>query len=331
MFDQYTYANPELFWLFTGLVPIIVWYVFMEKHSVPSISVSSASPFESVPVSPRIYLRHLVFVLRLVALSFIIVALARPQSTENKSFSTTYGIDIMMAVDVSTSMLAQDFKPNRLEASKDVAASFINGRPYDRIGLVVFAGESFTQCPLTTDHSVLINSMSKVKTGVIDDGTAIGTGFATAISRLKDSDAKSKTIILLTDGVNNSGDIDPLTAAEIAKSFDVRVYTIGVGTNGTAPYPFESNFGIVYQPIEVEIDEESLKNIAAMTGGEYFRATDKKALEQIYEKIDALEKSRIEKNNYSEKTEEFLFFALIALILLAAEILLKQTVLRNIP
>jgi len=331
MFDQYTFANPELLWLLTGLVPMIVWYILREKHSVPSIKVSTSSPFESVPVSFRVYLRHLVFVFRLLAISALIVAIARPQSTDRWSNSTTYGIDIMMALDVSSSMLARDFEPDRLEASKDVAAAFVNGRPFDRIGLVVFAGESFTQCPLTSDHAVLLNTMKKVATGVIDDGTAIGMGFATAISRLKESDAKSKTIILLTDGVNNSGDIDPVTAAEIAMAFDIRVYTIGVGTNGVAPYPVQTPFGTSYQDMEVEIDEDVLKEIARMTGGQYFRATDKEALKAIYEEIDSLEKSRIEEKQYSRKNEMFANFALFALAMLVLEVLLKQTVLRNIP
>lgn len=331
MFDQYTFANPELLWLLAGLVPMIVWYILREKHSVPSIKVSSSVPFEGVPVSLRIYLRHMVFVFRLLALSALVISIARPQSTDRWSNSTTYGIDIMMAVDVSSSMLARDFEPNRLEASKRVAATFVNGRPFDRIGLVVFAGESFTQCPLTSDHAVLLNTMKKVETGVIDDGTAIGMGFATAIARLKESDAKSKTIILLTDGVNNSGDIDPVTAAEIAMAFDIRVYTIGVGTNGTAPYPVETAFGMTYQDMEVEIDEDVLKEIARMTGGKYFRATDEEALKAIYDEIDSLEKSRIEEKQYSRKNEMFAVFALFALGMLVLEVLLKQTVLRNIP
>lgn len=271
------------------------------------------------------------FILRVLAIAILIVVLARPQSTNSWQNSSTEGIDIMMAVDVSSSMLAQDLKPNRLEAAKDVAASFINGRPNDNIGLVLFARESFTQCPLTTDHTVLLNLFKDIRSGLLEDGTAIGLGLANAVSRVKDSQAKSKVIILLTDGSNNAGEIAPVTAAEIAKSFGIRVYTIGVGTNGEAPYPFQTPFGTKYQNIKVDIDEGTLKEIAATTGGQYFRATDNKSLKQIYAEIDQMEKTKISVQEYSKKQEEYKNWALLVFGLLLLEILLRNTVLRNIP
>ena len=241
----------------------------------------------------------------MVAVALLIVILARPQSTNSWSNSSTEGIDIMLAMDISGSMLAQDLKPNRLEAAKDVAASFINGRPNDNIGLVVFSAESFTQCPLTTDHTVLLNLFKDIQSGMIQDGTAIGLGLANAVSRIKDSHAKSKVIILLTDGSNNAGEIAPVTAAEIAKTFGVRVYTIGVGTKGMAPYPFQTAFGVQYQNIPVEIDEATLKQIASTTGGQYFRATDNASLKEIYSEIDQMEKTKISVQEYSKKQEEY--------------------------
>jgi len=257
--------------------------------------------------------------------------LARPQSTNSWQNSSTEGIDIMLAMDISTSMLAEDLKPNRLEASKDVAASFINGRQNDNIGLVVFAAESFTQCPLTIDHTVLLNLFKDIQPGIIQDGTAIGLGLANAVSRIKDSQAKSKVIILLTDGVNNTGEIAPVTAAEIAKSFGVRVYTIGVGTQGEAPYPIPTAFGIQYQNIPVEIDEPALKQIAATTGGQYFRATDNASLKEIYSEIDQMEKTKISVQEFSKKQEEYKMWALIVFALLLVELLLRNTVLKSIP
>lgn len=245
--------------------------------------------------------------------------------------SSTEGIDIVLAMDISTSMMAQDLKPNRLEASKDVASAFINGRPNDNIGLVVFAAESFTQCPLTTDHTVLLNLFKDVQPGIIQDGTAIGLGLANAVSRIKDSQAKSKVIILLTDGVNNQGEIAPVTAAEIAKTFGVRVYTIGVGTQGKAPYPFQTAFGVQYMDVDVEIDEPTLKQIAATTGGQYFRATDNASLKEIYSEIDKMEKTKISVQEYSKKQEEYKNWAILLFSLLLVEILLRNTLLRNIP
>ena len=237
----------------------------------------------------------------------------------------------MLSMDISGSMLAQDLKPNRLEAAKDVAASFINGRPNDNIGLVVFSAESFTQCPLTTDHAVLLNLFKDIQSGMIQDGTAIGLGLANAVSRIKDSQAKSKVIILLTDGSNNAGEIAPVTAAEIAKTFGVRVYTIGVGTQGMAPYPFQTAFGVQYQNIPVEIDEATLKQIAAITGGQYFRATDNASLKEIYADIDQMEKTKISVQEFSKKQEEYKNWALLVFALLLIEILLRNTLLRNIP
>lgn len=267
----------------------------------------------------------------MVAVALLIVILARPQSTNSWSNSSTEGIDIMLAMDISGSMLAQDLKPNRLEAAKDVAASFINGRPNDNIGLVVFSDESFTQCPLTTDHTVLLNLFKDIQSGMIQDGTAIGLGLANAVSRIKDSHAKSKVIILLTDGSNNAGEIAPVTAAEIAKTFGVRVYTIGVGTKGMAPYPFQTAFGVQYQNIPVEIDEATLKQIASTTGGQYFRATDNASLKEIYSEIDQMEKTKISVQEYSKKQEEYKNWALLVFALLLVEILLRNTLLRNIP
>lgn len=267
----------------------------------------------------------------MVAVALLIVILARPQSTNSWSNSSTEGIDIMLAMDISGSMLAQDLKPNRLEAAKDVAASFINGRPNDNIGLVVFSAESFTQCPLTTDHTVLLNLFKDIQSGMIQDGTAIGLGLANAVSRIKDSHAKSKVIILLTDGSNNAGEIAPVTAAEIAKTFGVRVYTIGVGTKGMAPYPFQTAFGVQYQNIPVEIDEATLKQIASTTGGQYFRATDNASLKEIYSEIDQMEKTKISVQEYSKKQEEYKNWALLVFVLLLVEILLRNTLLRNIP
>jgi Ca-activated chloride channel family protein len=276
-------------------------------------------------------MRHVLFSFRVIAIALLVMALARPQSTKNWKDVTTEGIDIVLALDISSSMLAKDFNPNRLEASKSIAKEFIKDRPNDRIGLVVFSGESFTQCPLTTDHSVLINLFEEIESGMVKDGTAIGMGLATAVNRLKDSDTESKVVILLTDGVNNMGSIAPATAAEIATTFDIRVYTIGVGSQGKAPYPINTPYGVRYKDMEVEIDEEVLQQIATGTNGEYFRATNNQKLKSIYQQIDEMEKSRIEVKKYSEKSEEYLGFALIAGILLLLEVLAKSTIMRGIP
>lgn len=331
-----TFANPLYFLLFLLLIPYIVWYVLRNDRHEPSMQVSTVSMYAGMPKSWKAYLRHLPFVLRIAALSLIIIVLARPQSTDNWQNSEVEGIDIMMAVDVSTSMLAEDLKPNRLEAAKQVAAEFISGRPNDNIGLTIFAGQSFTQSPLTVDHSVLLNIFNSVKcdiaqNGIIEDGTAIGDGIANAVTRLKDSKAKSKAIILLTDGSNNRGEISPLTAAEIAKTFGIRVYTIGVGTNGTAPYPVTAYGVKQYVQVEVEIDENTLQQIAQTADGQYYRATSNSKLKEVYEEIDKLEKTKLNVKDYSRKVEEFQPFAIAAILCLLLELLLRLTVLRRIP
>ena len=285
-----------------------------------------------MPRTAKYYLRHLPLVLCCLAVALLSVALARPQSAEHNSNSTTEGIDIVLSLDVSGSMLARDFTPDRLGAAKEVASNFIVDRPNDRIGLVVFAGESFTQCPLTTDKRSLLNLLGGVRSGMIDDGTAIGNGLATAVNRLRESSAKSKVVILLTDGVNNSGQIAPLTAAEIAKSYGIRVYTVGVGTMGMAPYPAIDMWGnLTFQPMKVEIDEKMLTEIAQMTGGQYFRATDNRKLREIYDQINDLERSRVEVENFTRYDECFAPFALLAVLLAVAGFLLRQTWLRRLP
>lgn len=323
------FANKEYFWLFLLIIPIVAWYIYRNKKSVASMYFSNLEAFGQKRTPIKAKLRHLLFVLKLFALSFLIVALARPQSTNKWETRKIEGVDIVISLDISGSMLAEDFKPNRIEASKQIAMEFISGRPDDRIGLVIFSAESFTQCPLTIDHSVLINLFSKVKSGMIDDGTAIGLGLATAVNRLKDSDAISKVIILLTDGVNNMGNISPLAAAELAKEFGFRVYTIGVGKIGMAPYPFKTPFGIQYQNVEVKIDEDILKQIAEMTGGKYFRATDNDKMREIYKEIDSMEKTQLEVKSYSKPVEEFKLFALIAFALILIERILSLTLLKN--
>jgi Ca-activated chloride channel family protein len=267
----------------------------------------------------------------MVVMVLLIIALARPQSTSNHRDISVEGIDIVLAMDISGSMLAQDFTPNRIEAAKEVGIDFINGRPNDRIGLVVFSGESFTQCPLTTDHAVLTNLYKELQSGMIEDGTALGDGLATAVNRLKESKAISKVIILLTDGVNNMGSVDPVSAAEIAKLYGVRVYTIGVGTHGYAPIPVQTPFGTQLQNMEVQIDEPLLERIASMTGAKYFRAVNKDALGNIYKEIDRMEKSKVDVTEFRKKSEEFMPWALAGLILLITELLLRYSVFRRLP
>ena len=326
------FANPTYLYLLLLLIPMIGWYIWKLCKSQASLQVSSSEAFDAPgATSWKVYLRHVPFILRMAAVAVLIIILARPQSTNSWQNTSTEGIDIVLAMDISSSMLAQDLKPNRLVASKDGAASFIHGRPNDNIGLVVFAAESFTQCPLTTDHTVLLNLFKDIQPGIIQDGTAIGLGLANAVSRIKDSQAKSKVIILLTDGVNNAGEIAPVTAAEIAKTFGIRVYSIGVGTQGMAPYPFQTAFGVQYQDIPVEIDEATLKQVAATTGGQYFRATDNASLKEIYSEIDKMEKTKISVQQYSKKQEEYKNWALLLFALLLVEILLRNTLLRNIP
>ena len=327
----YEFANPKYFLILVLLVPMILWYVFREKRSHADLQFSSLKAIKGMKHAGRVWLRHVLFALKVLAIVFLVTALVRPQSSNSWQTYTSEGIDIMLALDISGSMLARDFSPDRLEAAKDVATKFILERPQDKIGLVVFAGESFTQCPLTTDQAVLVNLMRDVHSGMIEDGTAIGLGLANAVNRLKDSPGKSKVVILLTDGVNNRGMIAPVTAAELAKTYGIRVYTIGVGTYGEAPYPVQTPFGVQLQNVTVEIDESVLKQIAATTGGQYFRATDNDKLKQIYQEIDQLEKSKIEVKHFSKKQEQYFWFALIGMLLLIAEGILRYTVLRKIP
>jgi Ca-activated chloride channel family protein len=301
------------------------------KKSEATLQISDTRVYTTAPKSYKIYLLHLPFALRIITLALIIIVLARPQTTSSQQNTEVEGIDIMLAIDVSTSMLAEDLKPNRLEAAKDVAATFINGRPNDNIGITIFAGESFTQCPLTVDHVVLLNLFSGIKCGIIEDGTAVGMGIANAVTRLKDSKAKSKVIILLTDGTNNRGDISPLTAAEIAKSFGIRVYTIGVGTNGTAPYPYPTANGIQYLNVPVEIDEKTLTQIAIDTNGNYFRATSNSKLKEVYNEIDKLEKTKLSVTEYSKRYEQYRIFALLAFLCALLEVILRNSILKKIP
>lgn len=325
------FANIEYLFLLLLLIPYLVWYILKRRKNEASIQFSDTSVYAHTPKSYKNYLLHVPFILRMIALVLLIIVLARPQTTNSWQNSEVEGIDIMLAIDVSTSMLAEDLKPNRLEAAKEVAAEFINGRPNDNIGITLFAGESFTQCPLTVDHAVLLNLIKDVKCGLIEDGTAVGMGIANAVTRLKDSKAKSKVIILLTDGTNNRGDISPLTAAEIAKEFGIRVYTIGVGTNGTAPYPYPVGGTVQYVNVPVEIDEKTLTQIAGTTEGNYFRATSNTKLKEVYEEIDKLEKTKLHVKEFSKRQEEYRYFALAAFICVLLEVLLRNSVLKKIP
>ena len=331
-----TFANPEYLILLFLLMPYVAWYLLCHLKQSPSISVSTAAPFIHAHKSLRQRLIHLPFLCRLACFALAIVALARPQTTDNWSTKNIEGIDIMLCMDVSTSMLAEDLKPNRIEAAKQVAVEFINGRPNDNIGLTLFAGEAYTQCPMTVDHAVLLNLLNGMRVdmaerGLISDGTAIGMGIANAVTRLKDSKAKSKVIILLTDGTNNCGQISPNTAADIAKSFGIRVYTIGVGSNGTAPYPFTVAGQTVYQNIPVEIDSKTLTAIAAKTDGEFYRAGNTGRLHEVYHQIDQLEKTKMNVKKYSKRYEAFFPFLLLSLIFLGMDVLLRETLLRRIP
>ena len=329
-FKGIEFAHPEFFWLFISIPLMVGWYIWKQRQLQGNLSVPTLKGFTIIKKSMLPKFRHYAIVLRCLAVAALVVALARPQSSLSWQNSTTEGIDIIIASDISGSMLAEDFKPNRLEAGRNIAIDFIKDRPDDRIGLVIFSGESFTQCPLTIDHDVLINTYRDIKNGMIEDGTAIGMGLATAVNRLKESTAKSKVVILLTDGSNNMGSIPPLTAAEIAKQFGIRVYTVGVGTNGFAPYPFPMpDGGVQYQQVPVVIDEVTLNKIANTTGGKYFRATNNTTLKNIYQRIDKLEKAKIDVTSYHKKTELFLPLALIALVLVMLEFILKNTLLKG--
>ena len=327
MFFEY----PALLWLLAVPVLLIAHYLWQELSGrKPHLRVSTIIPWKKEGMSVLAVLRHLPFVLRIAAISLIIIAIARPRSSSDVEKVNTEGIDIVLAMDVSTSMLARDFKPDRISAAKDIAVEFIAQRPTDRMGIVVFAGESYTQCPLTTDRATLINLMKEVQTGLIEDGTAIGNGLATAVARMMDSDAPSRVVILLTDGVNNRGAVAPLTAAEIAKSYGIRVYTIGVGANGMAPYPVMTRWGVEVQNMQVEIDEDLLKQIAENTGGRYFRATDNTKLSEIYSEINKMEKARTTVDSFPVYKELFGKYALAALICLLLELAVRL-LLRRMP
>ncbi len=326
------FANPYLLWLLVLLAPMIAYYIYRTLKGGAAIRISTVDGVRRAPRTWRYWLRHLPFVLRLAAFALMIVALARPQGVEQQSKTNAEGIDIMLAIDISGSMLARDFQPDRLTAAKEVAGNFIADRHGDRIGLAVFAGEAFTQSPLTTDKSTLQTLLARLRSGVIEDGTAIGNGLATALNRLRESDTKSKVIILLTDGVNNRGEISPLMAADIAADMGIKVYTIGVGKRGKAPYPAIDMFGnMTYQMMEVEIDEKTLSEIASRTGGKYFRATDKQKLKAIYDEINQMEKSKVEVTDLTIYHEQWVPLLLLALALLVAEFLFSQIILKRIP
>lgn len=330
------FANKEYFLLLLLLIPYILWYFLYRRHSEPTIRMSDTFAYQYAPKSWRIRIINLPMVLRCITYALVVIILARPQTHNAWDKRSVEGIDIMLAMDVSTSMLAEDLRPNRIEAAKSVAAEFIAGRPNDNIGLTIFAGEAFTQCPMTTDHASLLNLLQNVRTdiaasGLIQDGTAVGMGLANAVSRLKSSKAKSKVVILLTDGSNNMGDLSPMTAAQIAKSMGIRVYTIGVGTNKVAPYPMPVAGGVQYVNMPVEIDTNTLREIAATTDGNFYRATNNAELKKIYKDIDKLEKTRMNVTKFSKKYEAYEPFALAAIICLLLEIVLRTTVLRRIP
>ena len=330
------FASKEYFILLILLIPYILWYFLYRKKSEPTMQMSDTFPYRYAPKSWCMRIINLPMVLRCIAFTLVVIVMARPQTHNSWDNKQVDGIDIMMAMDVSTSMLAEDLKPNRLEAAKNVAAEFIADRPNDNIGLTIFAGEAFTQCPMTADHASLINLLQSVRTdiaarGLISDGTAVGMGLANAVSRLKNSKSKSKVVILLTDGSNNMGDISPMTSAQIARSLGIRVYTIGLGTNKVAPYPMPVAGGVQYVNIPVEIDTKTLSDIAAVTEGNFYRATNNRELKQIYKDIDKLEKTKMDVKTYSKRYEAYQPFAIAALIVLLFELILRTTVLRRIP
>jgi Ca-activated chloride channel homolog len=331
MFDDIQFAHPQFFWLLLLVPLLLLWYFKIAVKRRADVRISSTLPFENYRKTLRQQIAWLPLVLRMFAIICGVIALARPQSSSKGQNVTTEGISIILAMDVSESMLAEDLKPNRIEASKEVVLDFIGNRPNDLIGLVVFSGESFSQCPLTSDHAVLKNLLANVKSGSLATGTAIGEGLATAVARLKDAKTKSKVIILLSDGVNNAGSVAPLTAGEIAKTFGIRVYTVGVGTKGMAPYPFKTPFGIQYQNMEVQIDEEVMQQISASTDGKYFRATGNKTLKAVYKEIDKMERTKIEVTEFRRYSEEYFYFALAAGLFLLLEIILRYSLFRSVP
>jgi len=331
MMKDIVFAKPEFFYLFALLPVMLLWHWKVLRSKRNSLIISTTVPFEKYKRTTRQNFGWMPLFLRMLAVSALIVALARPQSSSKGQNVTTEGISIVLAMDISSSMLAEDLKPNRIEAAKKVALEFIDGRPNDLIGLVIFSGESFTQCPITSDHAVLKNMMSQIKSGLLEDGTALGEGLATAISRIKDSKSKSRVIVLMTDGVSNAGAISPVTAGEIAKTFGIRVYSIGVGTMGTAPYPFRGPFGIEYQNVPVQIDEAVLKQISSQTDARYFRATSTNKLKAIYAEIDKMEKTKTEVTEFRRHSEEYFPWALLAGAFLVAELLLRYTMLKSLP
>lgn len=330
------FANKEYLFLLLLLIPYILWYLMRKRMTEPTLKISDTRVYKFAPRSWKVILMSVLFIFRIIAFVLLVIILARPQTKNSWENQTREGIDIMLAMDISTSMLAEDLKPNRMEAAKKVAAEFIIGRPDDNIGLSIFAGEAFTQCPMTTDHASLLNLLQNVRTdlaarGLIQDGTAIGMGLANAVSRLKDSKAKSKVVILLTDGSNNMGDLSPMTSAEIAKSLGIRVYTVGVGTNKVAPYPMPVAGGVQYVNIPVEIDTKTLSEIADITDGDFYRATNNEELMEIYKEIDKLEKSKLNVKKFSKRYEAYQPFALAAVIILLLEILFSITIFKKLP
>ncbi len=327
-------AHPALLWLLPVLmIPLIAWYIYSQDKNEPEMNVSSTRAFDGMGTSWKVWLKHLSFALKMGALACLVIILCRPQVKDSWSSSDVEGTDIVIALDVSTSMLARDFKPNRFESAKQVASQFVSGRDHDNIGLVLFAGESFTQVPMTMDNATLVNAIGQTEIGALEDGTAIGDGIATAINRIRDGKAKSKSIILLTDGSNNTGVVAPNTAADIARKFGIKIYTIGVGSNGTADYPVAIDYAgnIQYQRMPVVIDEATLKNIAATTGGKYFRATSSSLLSNIFKEIDQLEKTRMDVQRFTHTEDHYEPWALLLLGLLLLSLLLDYTVLRHIP
>ncbi|MDE5629271.1 MAG: VWA domain-containing protein [Muribaculaceae bacterium] len=326
------FAHPSILWGLLLIIPLTVWYVLRLRKGHASISVSTTSAFANLPRSPKQYLRHLLFILRMATIACLIVVMARPQLRDSWRTTSTEGTDIVLAMDVSSSMLARDFEPDRFGAAKDVAAKFISGRESDNIGIVIFAGESLTGVPMTVDRQQLLQYLQNLNMNMLEDGTAIGDGIATALNRLKEGKAKSKSIILLTDGSNNTGVVAPITAAEVAKELGVKIYTIGIGTNGNAPFPTRTLTGrIEFVPQPVVIDEPTLKTIAESTGGKYFRATGNKVLQEVFQEIDALEKTQMDVRHFSHTEDNYIFWGWLAFGFFVLELLLRYTVLRSIP
>lgn len=326
------FANPRLLWLLLLLVPLIAWYIIKRNRYHSTLGVSTLAAVERLPRSWKEYMNDVLFLLKAMTIAVVIIIIARPQTHDSWSTSQTEGTDIILAIDISTSMLARDFKPDRFEAAKDVASRFVAGRESDNMGVVIFAAESFTGVPMTTDRSLVSNYIHSIQMGMLNDGTAIGDGLATSINRIKEGKAKSKSIILLTDGSNNTGIVAPLTAAEIAAKMGIKVYTIGIGTNGNAPFPQQDQLGhISFVNLPVVIDESTLQKISAMTGGKYFRATGNRVLSEIFEEIDRLEKTKMDVQNFSHTEDNFTPWAIAALLLIVLQMLIRLTVLRTIP